>query len=120
MYTLWDRYKEDMAPDVANRREHTHSPLPSGMAGRSPARRTLSSGSLRMGPGTPGADEAGGSLDGGADGAGGNYITPAFLSAVLQRMRQARMMEMTPSASTPSTGRPVAVNKRLERTQAAG
>ncbi|KAF8189735.1 cyclin-like protein [Pholiota molesta] len=119
MYTMWDRYKEDMAPDVANRREHTHSPLPSGMAGRSPARRTLSSGSLRMGPGTPGADEAG-NVDGGADGAGGNYITPAFLSAVLQRMRQARMMEMTPSASTPSTGRQVAVNKRLERTQAAG
>lgn len=119
MYTLWDRYKEDMTPDVSKGREHTNSPLPSGMASRSPARRTLSSGSLRMGPGTPSADETG-NLDGGADSASGNYITPAFLSAVLQRMRQARMMEMTPSASTPSTGRPVAVNKRLERTQAAG
>ncbi|KAF8954247.1 cyclin-like protein [Flammula alnicola] len=48
----------------------------------------------------------------------GNYITPAFLSSVLLRMREARLMDLVPSTS--SVGRPVAVNKRLERTQAAG
>ncbi|KAF9475275.1 cyclin-like protein [Pholiota conissans] len=120
MYTLWDRYKEDVSPDVSK-----GSPMSSGMTGGSPAKRTASSGSLRMssvsmsGAGTPGTEDA----DYGAqstDAAGGNYITPAFLSGVLQRMRQARIYEKTP-ASTPSTGRPpVAVNKRLERTQAAG
>ncbi|KAJ7886189.1 cyclin-like protein [Mycena olivaceomarginata] len=43
-------------------------------------------------------------------------VTPALLTAVLLKMREARFQDM----SHPSSGRPVAVNKMLERTQAAG
>jgi cyclin C len=46
----------------------------------------------------------------------GSYVTPAMLSALLQRMRESRLADI----SHPPTGRPVAINKMLERTQAAG
>ena len=42
------------------------------------------------------------------------YITPSFLSATLLSMREARLADLA------HTGRSVAVNKMLERTQAAG
>jgi cyclin C len=41
-------------------------------------------------------------------------VTPAFLLQILTRMRENRLLDITHS------GRPVAVNKMLERTQAAG
>ncbi|KAJ3513896.1 hypothetical protein NLJ89_g2692 [Agrocybe chaxingu] len=41
-----------------------------------------------------------------------SYVTPAILSSVLQRMRERKWVG--------ATGRPVAVNKKLERTLAAG
>ncbi|KJA18190.1 hypothetical protein HYPSUDRAFT_145355 [Hypholoma sublateritium FD-334 SS-4] len=65
------------------------------------------------GVGTPSGEGA--DADGGPD---GGHITPSFLSAVLLRMREARVMDASPIA--PSVSRPVAVNKRLERAQAAG
>ena len=42
------------------------------------------------------------------------YITPSFLSATLLSMREARLTDLA------HNGRPVAVNKMLERTQAVG
>ncbi|KAI0267353.1 cyclin-like protein [Gloeopeniophorella convolvens] len=58
-------------------------------------------------------------LGGGAgagDGAGEGAVTPAFLTGLLFRMREARLADL----AHPASGQPVAVNKRLERTQAAG
>ncbi|KAJ6544262.1 cyclin-like protein [Mycena capillaripes] len=43
-------------------------------------------------------------------------VTPAVLTVILLKMREARFQDM----AHPSSGRPVAVNKMLERTQAAG
>ncbi|KAJ6473192.1 cyclin-like protein [Mycena sanguinolenta] len=70
MYTLWGRYKEDVAA---------------------------------MTPDSRGEDE-------------GAVVTPAYLTVVLTKMREAKFQDM----SHPPSGRPVAVNKMLERTQAAG
>ncbi|KNZ76859.1 RNA polymerase II holoenzyme cyclin-like subunit [Termitomyces sp. J132] len=44
------------------------------------------------------------------------YVTPKFMSRLLLRMREARLGEMAHLAC----GRPVAINKMLERAQAAG
>jgi cyclin C len=44
-------------------------------------------------------------------------VTPALLTAVLMKMRETRFQDM---AHPSSSGRPVPVNKMLERTQAAG
>ncbi|KAJ7123180.1 cyclin-like protein [Mycena epipterygia] len=43
-------------------------------------------------------------------------VTPALLTVVLTKMREVRMQEM----AHPASGRPLPVNKLLERTQAAG
>ena len=119
MYTLWDRYSEDVAPDAKlAARELTNSPMPSG--GSSPVKRAVSRAESMCGApgaGTPGGGGGGEGAD--ADGAlDGGHITPSFLSAVLLRMREMRVMDASPIA--PGVSRPVAVNKRLERTQAAG
>ncbi|KDR74307.1 hypothetical protein GALMADRAFT_227379 [Galerina marginata CBS 339.88] len=98
LYTLWDLYKEDVSPDAAKlARELTNSP--------SPMKRPTSTRPSASGCATPGGEDT---LE-----PDGNYVTPAFLSSVLQRMRESRLM-------SPATPRPVAVNKRLERAQAAG
>ncbi|KAG1731974.1 cyclin-like protein [Suillus paluster] len=47
---------------------------------------------------------------------GGSSVTPTFLLQILTRMRENRLSDMAHAAS----GRSVAVNKMLERTQAAG
>ncbi|KAJ7240011.1 cyclin-like protein [Mycena rebaudengoi] len=98
MYALWDRYKEDSAA--------APSPYPPG----SPAK-----GSMHQTPiGTPDSkDDADSSPD---SGSGGGVVTPALLTLVLIKMREARLQDM----AHPSSGRPIAVNKMLERTQAAG
>ncbi|KAE9393130.1 C/H/G cyclin [Gymnopus androsaceus JB14] len=46
----------------------------------------------------------------------GHTITPLILPMLLKRMREQKLSDMM----HPSSGRPVAVNKMLERTQAAG
>ncbi|PPQ82834.1 hypothetical protein CVT25_009209 [Psilocybe cyanescens] len=99
LYTLWDQYKEDASPDATKAaRELTNSP--------SPIKRSGSAHASTSGGATPGAEE---SLD-----SEGNYITTAYLSSVVQKLRESRLIDISPM------GRPVAVNKRLERTQAVG
>ena len=50
------------------------------------------------------------------DGAHSEAVTPMFLVQLLLEMREKRMEDV----AHPASGRPVAVNKMLERTQAAG
>ncbi|KAJ7083148.1 cyclin-like protein [Mycena belliarum] len=59
--------------------------------------------------------DPGGTPDSRGDDEGG-VVTPAQLTAILSKMREARAQEV----AHPSNGRPFAVNKMLERTQAAG
>src|SRR6266852_2696833 len=48
--------------------------------------------------------------------AGDDVVTPAFLTQLLLRMREARLADL----AHPASAQPMAVNKRLGRTQAAG
>ncbi|KAN0109525.1 Cyclin-like protein [Russula decolorans] len=48
--------------------------------------------------------------------AGDDVVTPASLTQLLLRMREARLADL----AHPASAQPMAVNKRLERTQAAG
>lgn len=118
LYTLWDRYKEDATPDAPKlSRDVSQSPMASSTA-TSPAKRLVSSssrsGSASMRGGSHSASAAG-TPDGIDVGVGDEmYITPSFLSATLLSMREARLADLT------HAGRSVAVNKMLERTQAAG
>ncbi|KAJ7196993.1 cyclin-like protein [Mycena pura] len=83
MYTLWERYREDGAPEAGT-----------------PAKGT---------PDSRRDDEPG---------PGGATVSPTILTAVLTKMREARMQDYAHQLQ--SSGRPVAVNRMLERTQAAG
>jgi cyclin-C len=63
------------------------------------------------------APESGpGGGSGAGDSAGDDVVTPAFMTQLLLRMREARLADL----AHPASGQPMAVNKRLERTQAAG
>ena len=120
LYTRWDQYKEDVSPDASKlARELTNSPMPSGSSPKKSGTisRTESVRTSTSGAGTPGAD--GREEPETVNVTDGNFITPSFLSSVLQKMREARLMGMAPATPT-STTRSVAVNKRLERTQAVG
>jgi hypothetical protein len=48
--------------------------------------------------------------------AGVDVVTPASLTQLLLRIREARLTDL----AHPASAQPMAVNKRLERTQAAG
>jgi len=109
LYTLWDQYKEDVSPDSTKlARELTNSPMASGAT---PKKSSRSTDSVRA-VSTPGRDEP----NADTSPSDGNYVTPAFLSSVLHRMRDAKLAEMSSPPSTAS--RPI--DKRIERTQAAG
>lgn len=116
LYTLWDRYKEDDAPKTS--REQAQSPLTGSASASSAKRSTAGSRSASVNAGNSSAatpmDVAEDSTEPGWS--EGSYVTPAMLSVLLQRMREARLADISHSA----TGRPVAINKVLERTQAAG
>ncbi|KAJ7499689.1 cyclin-like protein [Mycena latifolia] len=60
--------------------------------------------------------DPGGTPDSRGDDDAGGVVTPAFLTAMLMKMRETRLQEV----AHPASGRPTAVNKMLERTQAAG
>ncbi|KAF9442492.1 cyclin-like protein [Macrolepiota fuliginosa MF-IS2] len=91
LYTLWDRYKEDAHPEAK---------LPTSTS--NPISLSLPTNSNDV---TNDDDET--------------YVTPKQLSLVLQRMREARVMDV--SAQSVGVGiQRSAVNKMLERTQAAG
>jgi len=62
------------------------------------------------------APESGLGASAAGDSVGDDVVTPAFLTQLLLRMREARLADL----AHPATGHPMAVNKRLERTQAAG
>ena len=118
LYTLWDQYKEDVSPDASKlARELTNSPIPSGSIPKKSGTnsRTESVRTSTSGAGTPGADGRDEPAET-VNVADGNFITPSFLSSVLQSMREARLMDFASATST----RSVAVNKRLERAQAVG
>ena len=136
MYALWERYKEDPASDSAKPTASASSPLFTNTSGaasvgsKSAAASVSASGPDSMkshsNAGTPvevvedaeGWDSAGGGNGNAGDneGSDGTMITPAFLTGLLMKMREARLADLAP----PASGRPVAVNKMLERTQAAG
>lgn len=114
LYALWDRYKED--GDNADSAKNSFAG-PSSTSPYTPgtgSKRTLS-GSSRSGSqsnvGTPteGRDDADRSCV-------VDVVTPAFLTQLLVRMRE----DFAADVAHPASGRPVAVNKMLERTQAAG
>jgi cyclin-C len=118
LYTLWDRYKEDDAPRSS--REQGQSPLTgSASESTSPAKRsTAGSRSASVNGGTSNAGTPMDVVEDSADPgwSEGSYVTPAMLSVLLQRMREARLADISHSTN----GRSVAINKMLERTQAAG
>ncbi|KAF8803752.1 hypothetical protein BYT27DRAFT_7195093 [Phlegmacium glaucopus] len=121
LYTLWDQYKEDVSPDASKlARELTNSPMPFGSSPKKSGSnsRTESVRASTSGAGTPGADGRDEPAET-VNVADGNFITPSFLSSVLRKMREARLMDIPPATPT-TTARSVAVNKRLERTQAVG
>ncbi|TFK35064.1 cyclin-like protein [Crucibulum laeve] len=122
MYALWDRYREDASPDVPKNTRDGGSPMTTGAtsAAGSPVKRPSSrSGSMVLSGSTPSGSDLGDAavgLVGVGAGTGDEIITPSFLSSVLLRMREARLTDM----AQPTGGRLVAVNKMLERAQAAG
>ncbi|PPQ66600.1 hypothetical protein CVT24_006911 [Panaeolus cyanescens] len=143
LYTLWDNYKEDGLPDAGKFAGNMDSPMSSAMGSTSvsPAKRTASGqimrhdvtassmglnyhrtpASLSVGAQTPGsADDASGDTASSADGNMCPYITPVFLSGVLQKMRERKMASYAAVVNAQPRMQGVAVNKRLERTQAAG
>jgi cyclin-C len=64
------------------------------------------------------APESGLGASAAGDSAGEDVVTPAFLTQLLLRMREARLAGLAHPG--PVSSQPMAVNKRLERTQAAG
>lgn len=95
LYTLWERYLEDSdLVDSARSAFYGHAQAQPGAS--------------HSGVSTPVE-----SLD---DAQRPNGATPTFLLQILTRMRENRLSDMAHASS----GRPVAVNKMLERTQAAG
>ncbi|KAI8984896.1 cyclin-like protein [Trametes punicea] len=114
LYALWDRYSEDAGTSAEQARA-------AGTASLRNAHVLRGSRATKQ-PGT----RSGGVLHGGVgnsmeiskgdEGERSEVITPMFLVQLLLRMREARMADL----AHPASGRPVAVNKMLERTQAAG
>ncbi len=93
LYALWDRYSED--PGVESARAALLQRTRKGRAGRAEAQVQEAEGATAAATGA---------------------VTPMFLVQVLLGMREQRMADM----AHPASGRPVVVNKMLERTQAAG
>ncbi|KAH9968051.1 cyclin-like protein [Russula dissimulans] len=62
------------------------------------------------------APESGLGASAAGDSAGDDVVTPAFLTQLLMRMREARLADL----AHPASGQSMAMNKRLGRTQAAG
>ena len=124
-YALCDRLKEDFNPNPNNAQTQAH---PSGQLSRTQSQgqqrgRSSRSGSgSRSGSRTSSLTHGDGASTGGGDEpqVGSFEVKSVFLTQLLTRMRTMREADLTQQ----STGRPsnagVAVNKMLERTQAAG
>ncbi|KAG6899349.1 hypothetical protein C0993_011040 [Termitomyces sp. T159_Od127] len=119
LYTLWERYKENGAPDGGKvpgqspvSAVHSGSASGSGSGVVSPAKRSIAGSRV----GTPMEADLG---EAGAGGYGEEgYVTPRVLSRLVGRMREARLVEVAQPLG--GGGRVQAVNKMLERAQAAG
>ncbi|TFK53363.1 cyclin-like protein [Heliocybe sulcata] len=110
LYTLWDRYKEDSNEQPKGTIVQSYSsPVSSGTKRRSTSVTTSSGG-------TPMDAMATGEVEIGENGK--PTITTAFLSRVLQKMREAKLADLARGAA--GAGRPMAVNKMIGRAQAAG
>jgi len=122
LYTLWDRYKEDDVPKTSREQGQGQgqSPFTGSTSGSvSPAKRSAAgSRSASVNAGNSNAETPVGVTEdpAGPGGSEGSYVTPTMLSALLLRMREARLADVSHAAAA----RPVAINKMLERTQAAG
>jgi cyclin-C len=114
LYALWDRYKEDGNTETAKNSfpAQTASPYTPGTTGTG-SKRTLS-GTSRSGSLNSGSDGET-PIEGGEDNED-NVVTPAILMALLTKMKENRLADV----AHPANGRPVAVNKMLERTQLSG
>ena len=142
LYALWDQYKEDITPDASRlARELTGSPPTSGTT---PGRQNKASSSRSNSRGylshyqsqsqssadTPITDtnETLDNLQDSRSGSSGKYVTPAFLSLLMMKMREMKVSDVAatqpPSSAVRTTsnvsGKRTAVNKRLERAQAGG
>ncbi|KAI0739316.1 cyclin-like protein [Irpex lacteus] len=109
-YTLWERYREDVVEASARgsfASDHTTTSLKRTASGTQ-----RGTSSVRSRDATP--------VDSTQRVAGSRtrqpaVITPTFLTQLLVRMREGKMADM----AHPATGRPMALDKRLERTQNA-
>ncbi|KAJ3709746.1 cyclin-like protein [Lentinula guzmanii] len=117
MYSLWNRYKEDPTA------EETRNSNMDGPGSGSPASHTSQAGVGQRSGSTPLGNTPGSVGEGGTDDSAnqpnnpwpfgqGRVVTAMFLSSMLNSMREARMSDM----AHPSSGRPVVVNRMLERT----
>ncbi|KAH7888231.1 cyclin-like protein [Phlebopus sp. FC_14] len=118
LYSMWERYREDVdAGDTARSAFHAHNPLstqqPQTQAGSPYSTTTTQAGSKRS---HSQVDTPAESMDESRRLDGIGVITPVVLMQVLTRMRENRFSDL----AHPASGRLVAVNKVLERTQAAG
>ncbi|OCH87091.1 cyclin-like protein [Obba rivulosa] len=120
LYALWDRYREDHTAESARSAFAQGQLSAFGAAGAGTSGKRAGharSGSVLSGTTSSGGTPTTGDLkDDGAGLAEQQVVTPAFLVHLLLRMREARLADM----AHPATGRPMAVNKMLERAQAAG
>ncbi|KAJ3787604.1 cyclin-like protein [Lentinula aff. detonsa] len=118
MYSLWNRYKEDPTAE-----ETRNSNMGPSMGSGSPASHTSQAGVGQRSGSTPLGNTPGSVGEGGTDDSAnqpnnpwpfgqGRVVTAMFLSSMLNSMREARMSDM----AHPSSGRPVVVNRMLERT----
>ena len=125
MYALWERYQEGPSFDCAKStlaNKQATSPFGTNRSGSASLKRSASasvsaqgSTKSRSNTATPVevAEETGGGLGPNTTNV---VVTPTFLAGVLMRMRESKWVDMAHSANV----RSVAVNKVLERTQAAG
>ena len=111
LYALWERYSEDANANATARAAFLQRSSAAGLGGGAGVKRSAG-GSGRSGR-SGGAPVAAVVKE---DGAQNETVTPMFLVQLLLEMRERRMEDM----AHPASGRPVAVNKMLERTQAAG
>lgn len=111
LYALWDRYIEDGNTESAKNSFSTpaRSPYTPGTGSKHTMSGTSRSGSMNSGSNDGSPIEVGEDREDTEE----NVVTPAFLIQLLVRMRENRLADV----AHPASGRPVAVNKMLERTQ---
>ncbi|KZP07788.1 cyclin-like protein [Athelia psychrophila] len=118
LYALWDRYKEDGAAATADSARSAFGTPGQGSPYATPGglKRTLS-GTSRSG--STGVSNVNTPMEAEAreePAVEESVVSAAFLVQLLVKMRENRQADL----AHPASGRPTAVNKMLERTQAAG